>query len=95
MLLYCKTERPGTHLSGRVRSKITFAELFLLEITFAELYLHLSEDNERVGERHVTKVTSADRRSSSGGGTDVYLTAPVALCEEFIAKYVGFKPDAY
>ena len=67
----------------RVQSKITFAKLFLLEITFAELFLHLSEDDERVGERHVAKVTSADRGSSSGGGAEVDLTSPVALCEEF------------
>ena len=70
----------------RVRSKITFAERFLLEITFAELSLHLSEDDERVGERHVAKVTSADRGSSSGGGAEVDLTAPITLCEEFSAK---------
>ena len=79
MLLFQKKERPGTHLSVRVQGKITFAELFLLEIMFADL----SEDDECVGERRVAKVTSADRRSSSGGGVEVDLTAPIALCEEF------------
>ena len=43
-----------------------------LEITFAELFLYLSdlfsEDDERVDERRVAKVTIADRGPSSGGG---------------------------
>ena len=70
----------------QVQGKLTFEELFLLESTFAELSLHLSEDDERLGERHVAKVTSADCGSSSGGGAEVDLTAPIALCEEFSAK---------
>ena len=61
--------------------------------TFAELFLYLSEDDERVDELRVAKVTIADRGSSSGGGADVDLTVPpVALCEEFSAEYVGLNP---
>ena len=60
-----------------------------IHVTFAELFLHLSEDDKCVGEQSVAKVTSADRGSSSGGGAEVDLTAPVALYEEFSAKYVG------
>ncbi len=42
-----------------------------------------------MGQRRALKVTIADR-SSNGGGTEVDLTAPVTLCEEFNAKYVTF-----
>ena len=83
---------PGTHLSVRVQSgcrtlqtKIRFTPL---SVTFAKLFLHLSED-DRVGERCVYKVTIADR-PGNGGGTEVDLTAPVSLCEEFDVKYVTF-----
>ena len=55
-------------------TKIRFTSL---EITFAGLYL--SEDDERVGERRVAKVTIADRGSSSGGGDDGDLTAAPSL----------------
>ena len=79
---------PGAHHSVRMQSgcqslfaKIRFTSL---EITFAKLFLHVSGDDERVA-----KVTLADRRSSRGGGAKVDLT-PVALCEEFSAKYVTF-----
>ena len=41
-----------------------------MKIMFAELFLHLSEDDERVGERLVAKVRSADLGSSSGGKAD-------------------------
>ena len=47
---------------------------------FAELFLYLSEDDERVDEGRVAKVTIADRGSSSGGGADMDLTAPPSLC---------------
>ena len=56
-----------------------------MEIAFAQLFLHISENDERVGERCVAKVTRA-RGSSSGGGAEVDMTAPVALCEEFSAS---------
>ena len=42
-----------------------------------------------MGERCVYKVTIADR-PGNGGGTEVDLTAPVMLCDEFNAKYVTF-----
>ena len=86
---------PGTHLSVRVQSgyriiltKIRYASL---EIMFAELhvFLHLSEDDEHVGKRCVHGQGN-DRGSSGGGGAQVDLTASVALCEEFSAKYVTF-----
>ena len=51
-----------------------------LEITFAELFLYLSEDNDRVDEQRVAKVTIADHGSSSSGGADVILTVPLLLC---------------
>ena len=38
---------------------------------------------------YIYKVTIADR-SGNGGGTEVDLSAPVSLCEEFNAKYVTF-----
>ena len=60
-----------------------------LSVTFAEFFLHLSEEDDRVGERCVYKVTIADR-PGNGGGTEVDLTAPVMLCDEFNAKYVTF-----
>ena len=56
-----------------------------LEITFAELFRHLSEDDEHVDDEHVddrrvAKVTIVDRGSSKGGGAEVDLTAPPSLC---------------
>ena len=74
---------PGTHPSVHVQSgcrtlltKICFT---LLSVTFAELFLHLSEEGDRVDELCVYKVMIADR-PGNGGGTDVDLTAPVIVC---------------
>ena len=50
-----------------------------LEITFEELFLYLSEDDQRVDEQCMAKVMIEDLESSSGGGTDVDLTAPPSL----------------
>ena len=65
---------PATHLSVRVLSgcctlltKIRFTPL---NVTFAELFLHLSEEDNHVGKRCVCKVTIADRLGN-GGGTEV------------------------
>ena len=77
---------PDTHLSVRVqsgcRTLLTKIRFTPLSVTFAELFLHLSEEDDCVGERCVYKVTIADR-PGNGGGTEVDLTAPVSLCEEF------------
>ena len=82
----------NTHLSVCAQSgyRILFMKIRFtpLDIMLVELFLHLSEEDERVGERRVVKVTIADRGSSSGGGTEVDLTAPVALCVEFCVNYV-------
>ena len=50
-----------------------------------EVFLHLSEEHERVA-----KVMIVDCESSSSRGAKMDLTAPIALCVEFSAKYVTF-----
>ena len=99
VLLYCKKARPRTHLSVCVQSgcriHLTKIRFTSLEITFAELFLYLSEDDERVDERRVAKVTIADRGSSSGGGADVDLTAPRRFVRGVQCQVRGHKPDAY
>ena len=64
MILNCKMAGTGTHLSVHVRSgcqilltKISFT---LLDVMFTELFLHLSKENEHVGEQRVAKVIIAD-----------------------------------
>ena len=71
------------------RTLLTKIRFTPLSVTFAELFLHLSEEDDRVGERCVYKVTVADRPGNRGG-TEVDLTAPVMLCDEFNVKYVTF-----
>ena len=56
---------PGTHLSVHMRSGcrilLTKIHFTSLDITFVELlFLHLSEEDERVGEQRVAKVIIAD-----------------------------------
>ena len=87
VLLYCKIAGPDTYLLLSVQggcqillTKICFTSL---EMTFAELFLHLSEDDKCVGESHVAEVTSTDRGSGSSGGAEVDLTASIALCKKF------------
>ena len=84
---------PSTHLSVRVQSGcctlLTKIHFTPLSVRFAELFLHLSEEDDRVGERCVYKVAIADR-PGNGGGTEVDLTALVMLCDEFNTKYVTF-----
>ena len=63
VLLNCKMAGPGIHLSVRMQSGcqiLTKIPFTLLDITFAELFLHLSDEDERVGERRVAKVTIMD-----------------------------------
>ncbi len=57
--------------------------IYSLNLTFAGLLLHLSEEDDRVGQGCALKVTITDH--SSNGGTEVDLTAPATLCEEFNA----------
>ena len=56
---------PGTYLSVRVqsgcRTLLTKIRFTPLSVTFAELFLNMSEEDDRVGERCVYKVTIADR----------------------------------
>ena len=80
---------PSVRVQSGCRTLLTKIRFTPLSVTFAELFLHLSEEDDCVGERCVYKVTIADR-PGNGGGTKVDLTAPVSLCEEFNAKYVTF-----
>ena len=59
-------------------------------MTFAELFLHLSEEDNRVGQWCVHKVTIVDQPGNRRG-PEVDLTAPVTLCEEFNAKQQQWK----
>ena len=54
--------------------------ILLTKILFTSLEITLAEDDELVGERRVAKVTIVDHGSSSGGGTDMDLTAPPSFC---------------
>ena len=59
-----------------------------LDITFSDLFLHVSQDH-RIGEQStVNKVIMSDQPRN--GGVEVELGAPVALCVEFSSKYVIF-----
>ena len=84
---------PSAHLSVRVQSgphcllsKIFFAPV---NISFAGLFLRVSEQDSRVSEQHVLeRVIISDKPGNSG--MEVEPGSPISLCEEFNAKYVTF-----
>ena len=62
----------------------------LLDIMFTELFLHLSEEDEHVGKRHVAKLTIADHRSSF---FSVYIVCVLVLVGKIIfSKNVACSP---
>ena len=62
---------PGTHLSVHVlsgpRTLLTKICFTALNLAFGELFLKLREEDERVGQGRVCKVTIGERAGNAGG----------------------------